>query len=73
MRDGPVVRLSSEKCLQAGLRPSQDERMYVVRALVCVHGFQIDHVTDHFVFFGNAVAAVHDAGRAGDIECLAAS
>ena len=41
-------------------------------AFVGVHGFQIHHVADDVVFFGDAVAAVHVSCHAGNVEGLAA-
>ena len=46
--------------------------MHIVRAFVGVDGFQVDHVADHVVFVMNAVAAVHVARHAGDVQRLAA-
>ena len=47
--------------------------MYIVRAFVGVHGFQVDHVADDVVFVVDAVAAVHVARQAGDVQRLAAA
>ena len=41
-------------------------------AFVGVDGFQVHHVADDVEFVGNAVAAVHVAGRAGNLQRLAA-
>ena len=46
--------------------------MYIVRAFIGVHGFQIDHVADHVVLIMNAVAAVHVTRHAGHVKRLAA-
>ena len=42
--------------------------MHIVRAFVGVDGFQVDHVADDVVFVMDAVAAVHVACHAGDVE-----
>ena len=46
--------------------------MDIVRALIGVDRLQIHHVADHVKLVMDAVAAVHVAGEAGDIERLAA-
>src|SRR5204862_1614884 len=63
--------LSAER-LDSGLGAAEDQRMDVVRALVGVDRFQIHHMADHMEFVMDAVAAMHVAGEAGDIERLAA-
>ena len=46
--------------------------MHVVRAFVGVHGLQVGGVPHHLKFGRDAVAAVHVAGDARDIQRLAA-
>src|SRR5205085_5083100 len=55
-----------------GLGPTEDQRMDVVRALVSIDRLQVHHVANHVVLVVDAVAAMHVAGEAGDIEGLAA-
>src|SRR3954451_7166036 len=62
----------SEKRLQPRLRPPQDQRVDVVRALVGVHGLEVLRDAHDVVFLLDAVAAVHVASLAGDVERLAA-
>src|ERR1700722_2161969 len=56
----------------AGLSAAEDEGVDVVRALVGVHGFQVHQVADDVIFVDDAVAAVHVARGARDVERLAA-
>ena len=58
--------------LNPRLGASQDQRVDVVRAFIGVDGFQIQHVPDDVVFIGHAIAAMHVARDAGDVERLAA-
>ena len=44
----------------------------IVGALIGVNCFEVHHVADHVVLVGDAVAAVHVVGGAGDVEHLAA-
>src|ERR1700683_3001793 len=53
-----------------GLGAAEDEGVDVVRALIGVHGFQIHQVGDAVVFVDDAVAAVHVARSARDVERL---
>ena len=46
--------------------------MHIMRALVGVHGLEIHHMADHMILVGDAVAAMHVAGEAGDLQRLAA-
>jgi|GEM_PF-102766 len=62
----------SEKRLDAGLRPAQNEGMDVMGALVGVHDLQIDHVPRDPELIVNAIAPEHVARLARDIERLAA-
>ncbi len=52
-------------------RPN-DQRVDVVSALVSVDRLQVQHVADHLVLLGDAVAAVHVARPAGDLGALPA-
>src|ERR1700720_4653614 len=54
-----------------GLRTPQDQGMDVVSALIGVDCLEVHHVADHVVLVGDAVAAMHVAGSAGDVERLA--
>src|SRR3954452_11304063 len=62
----------SAESRNAGLGAAEDQRVDVVRALVSVDGLQIDQMADDVELVVDAVAAVHVAGEAGDIERLAA-
>src|SRR5215204_4580461 len=79
VRNGAGVGLSpsgcgrdSEKRLQPRLRPPEDQRVNVVGALVGVHGLEVLRHAHDVVLLLDAVAAVHVAGLAGDVERLAA-
>ena len=63
----------SIKGLQAGLSAAQNQSMHVVRALIGVDGFQVDHVPNDVVFVVNAIAAMHVTRHAGDIQSFAAT
>src|SRR5208337_1866037 len=65
-------RRPSEECLQAGLRASEDQRVHVMRALVGVDRLQIRQVAHDLILDLDAVAAVHVAGKARDLEGVAA-
>lgn len=54
-------------------RAAEDQRVDIVGALVGVHHFQVDQVAGDAEFVGDAVAAQHVAGQAGDVEGLAAA
>jgi hypothetical protein len=43
----PLHRFGSEERLNTCLRPSEDQRMHIMRALVGIHGFKVHHMTDH--------------------------
>ena len=60
------------KRLDAGLRAPQDQRMDIVCALVGIDRFQVHYMANDVILVGDAVAAVHIARHAGDLECLAA-
>src|SRR5688572_2246867 len=51
---------------------SEYQGVDVVRALICVDGFQIHHMADDVKLVGNAVAAVHVACDACDVQRFAA-
>ena len=51
---------------------TEDEGVDVVGTFVSVHGFQVRGVAHHMIFDLDAVAAVHVAGHARDVERLAA-
>src|SRR3954470_14944660 len=71
-RAGMTVERFSEKRLDAGLGAAEDQRVNVVRALVSVDGFEIAQHAHHVKLVGDAVAAMHVAGEARDVEGLAA-
>src|SRR5229473_2928419 len=72
-RAGEGVRgRALEKRLNSRLRAPQDERVDVVRALVGVDGLEVAQHAHHVEFVGDAVAAVHVARDARDVERLAA-
>ena len=50
-----------EKCLNAGLRPAEDQRMHIMRAFIGVDGFKVLRVAHDVIFGLDAVAAVHVA------------
>ena len=58
----------SHESLNARLRPAQDERVDVAGAFIGVDRFQVHDVADDVEFIGDAVATVHVARHAGDIE-----
>jgi len=55
----------------AGLRPPQHQGMDIVGALIGVDGFQVQHMPHHMIVVGDAVAAMHVAGGARDLQRLA--
>src|SRR5487761_2656326 len=67
-----LFRRFSHERLDAGLGTAEDERVDVVRALVGVDRLEVHEHAYHVVFFRDAVAAVHVARDAGDVERLAA-
>src|SRR5262245_2353308 len=67
-----LIRAASEKRLQPGLRAAEDQRVHVVGAFIGVDGLQVRGVAHDVVLDLDAVAAVHVARHAGDIERLAA-
>src|SRR5690349_4532083 len=67
---GPPVLAGSE-CREPGLRAAENEGMNVVRALISVDGLEIEQMTDHVIFVDDAVAAMHIARHARDVERLA--
>jgi hypothetical protein len=52
---------------------AHDQRVDVARAFVGVHSLEIGEHPHHVELVGNAVAAVHVAGKARDLQRLAAS
>src|SRR3954467_2517223 len=62
----------SEERLKARLCTPEDQRVNVVGALVGVDGFQVLRVAHDVVFLLDAVAAVHVAGNARNVERLTA-
>src|SRR4051812_32135603 len=62
---------SGREGLNIGLRPPEDERVDIVRALVGIDGFEVEDVADDVEFIVHAVAAMHVAGDARDIQRLA--
>src|SRR5690606_29779833 len=64
--------MSARERLDAGLRAPEYEGVNVVRALVGVDHLEVHEVADHAVLVGDAVAAVHVARHARDLERLAA-
>src|SRR6185437_7759758 len=64
---------SSSESGDAGLRAAEDQRVDVVRALVGIHGFEVQHVPDHVELVDDAIPAVHVSRDARDIERLAAT
>ena len=48
-----------EKSLQTGLRPSEDECMHVVRTLIGIDDFKVNHVSHNRVLVGNTIATQH--------------
>ena len=59
--------------LQAGLRPTEDQRMHIMGTFIGIDGFQIDHVSHDMIIGGNAICAMHIASGARDIEGFAAA
>src|SRR5216684_7405131 len=68
---GGGAKLAGE-CGDARLGTPQDQGMDVVSALIGVDRLEVHHVADHVVLVRDAVAAMHVAGGAGDVERLAA-
>src|SRR6266851_6368721 len=66
-----VAELAGERS-DAGLGAAEDQGVDVVGAFIGVDRLEVHHVTDHVVLVGDAVAAMHVAGGAGDVERLAA-
>ena len=46
--------------------------MHIVRSLVCVHRFKINHVPHNRELVGNSVTAMHITGMARDLQRLTA-
>src|SRR5262245_45407425 len=62
---------ASRKRLDPGLRAAEDQRVDIVRALVGVDCLEVRHHAHDVELVRNAVAAVHIARQAGDLERLA--
>ena len=58
----------SHESLYARLGAPQDQRVDIARAFVGVHRLQVHHVADDMEFVGDAVAPVHVARHAGDVQ-----
>src|SRR6266849_6270063 len=67
----PLNTMSAER-RDAGLRAAEDEGVDVMRALVSVDRLEVHDVANHVELVGDAVAAMHVARDAGDVERLAA-
>src|SRR4051812_13891076 len=65
------ISSSARKGLDVGLRPPEDQRVNVVRALVGVHRFEVQHVADDVELIRDAVATMHVACDTRDVESLA--
>src|SRR3546814_15184588 len=65
-------RTWSSESRDTGDRAAEDQAVDVVRALIGVDRLQVGRVAHHLEFGADAVAAVHVAGDAGDIQRLAA-
>src|SRR6218665_3867319 len=63
---------SGAEGLDAGLGAAQDQRVHIMRAFVGVDHLQVHDMADHAVFVTDAVAAMHVARHAGDVQGLAA-
>ena len=70
---GPSSPTLSREGLDPSLRAPQDQGVDVVGALVGVDRLEIQDVADHVVLVRDAVAAVHVAGGARDLQRLAAA
>src|SRR5690606_10074078 len=68
-----TARRSSRERLNPGLGAAEDQGVDVVGALVRVDRLEVHDVADHVVLVGDAVAAVHVARGARDVERLAAA
>src|SRR3546814_8482238 len=68
----PSSGFISGKGADAGDRAAEDQRVDVVRAFIGIHRFEVHRMADDVIFGGDAVAAVHIARDARDIERLAA-
>src|SRR3954470_18491833 len=68
----PIAAPNSAECLDAGLRPPEDQGMDVMGPLIGVDRLEIDHVADDVELVRDAVAAMHVARHPGDVQRLAA-
>ncbi len=71
-KSGFVVGGAVMRTPAGGNGATQNQGMDVVRALVGVDRLEVQHVAHDVEFFRYAVAAVHVARGAGDVEGLAA-
>src|ERR1700747_3670834 len=60
------------KCPDAGDSSAEDQSVDVMGALISVDGLQVQDMPHHVILDLDAVAAVHVARSAGDVERLAA-
>src|ERR1700747_2732901 len=60
------------KCPDAGDSSAEDQSVDVMGALISVDGLQVQDMPHHVILDLDAVAAVHVARGAGDVERLAA-
>ena len=63
---------SGWKACRSGLSAAQDQGVHIMRALIGIHRFQIQHMADHGIGIGHAIGAQHVARFAGDRQRLAA-
>ena len=64
------VMPASEKSLYAGLCATENQRVNIMRSLVSVHHFEIEHVAHDAIFITDAIAAQHIAGHSSNIKRL---
>ena len=67
----PARRWPRLKRSDTGDRAAQYQGMYVVRALVGIDGFKVEHVAHHRVFIGNSIATQHISSISSDCQRLA--
>src|SRR5690348_17079387 len=56
-RDNPYTERRLAERLKSRHGAAHDECMHIMRAFIGIHGFQIQHMADHAIFVGHAVAA----------------
>src|SRR4029079_7982016 len=59
------------ECRDAGDGATENERVDVVGAFVSIDGLEVDEMAHYLELSRDAVAAMHVAGGAGDVEGLA--